>query len=170
MATISLLVSIITSKFIESLPLYRQEKRFRRHGITLTRATMSNWLMKVAYLCSLLLPLMRQEIRSGPLVNADESSFQAMKEPNRKNTSKSYIWVFRGGPAEKPVVLFHYEPSRSGQVAHDFLDGYQGYVQTGGYQGYNILEDNKNIILMGCMAHARRKFDEVVKANRKSGN
>jgi transposase len=55
-------------------------------------------------------------------------------------------------------------------VAHDFLDGYHGYVQTDGYQGYNILEDNKDIILLGCMAHARRKFDEVVKANRKSGN
>jgi len=170
MATISLLVYIITSKFIESLPLYRQEKRFRRHGITLTRATMSNWLIKVADLCSPLLPLMRQEIRSGPLINADESSFQVMKEPNRKNTSKSYVWVFRGGLADKPVVMFHYEPSRSGQVAHDFLDGYHGYVQTDGYQGYNILEDNKDITLMGCMAHARRKFDEVVKANRKSGN
>jgi len=82
---------------------------------------------------------MRQEIRSGPLINADESSFQVMKEPNRKNTSKSYIWVFRGGPVENPVVMFHCEPSRSGQVPHDFLDGYQGYVQTDGYQGYNIL-------------------------------
>jgi len=170
MATISLLVYIITGKFIESLPLYRQEKRFRRHGITLTRATMSNWLIKVADLCTPLLPLMKQEIRSGPLINADESSFQVMKEPNRKNTSKSYIWVFRGGPVENPVVLFHYEPSRSGQVAHDFLDGYHGYVQTDGYQGYNILEDQPDITLMGCMAHVRRKFDEVVKANRKSGN
>jgi len=170
MATISLLVYIITSKFIESLPLYRQEKRFRRHGIDLTRATMSNWLIKVAALSRPLLPLMKQEIRSGPLINADESSFQVMKEPNRKNTSKSYIWVFRGGLADKPVVMFHYEPSRSGQVAHDFLDGYQGYVQTDGYQGYNILEDQQDIILLGCMAHARRKFDEVVKANRKSGN
>jgi len=169
-ATISLLVYIIISKFVESLPLYRQEKRFRRHGITLTRATMSNWLIKVAALCQPLLPLMQQEIRSGPLINADESSFQVMKEPNRKNTSKSYIWVFRGGLVDKPVVMFHYEPSRSGQVAHDFLNGYHGYVQTDGYQGYNILEGNEDITLMGCLAHARRKFDEVVKANRKSGN
>jgi len=68
MATISLLVYIITSKFIESLPLYRQEKRFRRYGITLTRATMSNWLIKVADLCAPLLLLMQQEIRSGPLI------------------------------------------------------------------------------------------------------
>ncbi len=170
MATISLLVYIIAGKFIESLPLYRQEKRFRRHGITLTRATMSNWLIKVAALCQPLIPLMRQEIRSGPLINVDESSFQVMKEPNRKNTSKSYIWVFRGGPLDKPVVIFHYEPSRSGQVAHDFLDGYHGYVQTDGYQGYNVLDGNQDIIQVGCMAHVRRKFDEVIKANRKSGN
>jgi transposase len=170
MATISLLVYIIASKFIESLPLYRQEKRFRRHGITLTRATMSNWLIKVAALCQPLIPLMQQEIRSGPLINADESSFQVMKEPNRENTSKSYIWVFRGGLVDKPVVMFHYEPSRAGQVVHDFLDGYHGYVQTDGYQGYDILENNENITLMGCLAHARRKFDEVVKANRGSGN
>jgi transposase len=169
MATISLLVYIIASKFIESLPLYRQEKRFRRHGITLTRATMSNWLIKVAALCQPLIPLMQQEIRSGPLINADESSFQVMKEPNRENTSKSYIWVFRGGLVDKPVVMFHYEPSRAGQVVHDFLDGYHGYVQTDGYQGYDILENNENITLMGCLAHTHRKFDEVVKANRRSG-
>jgi transposase len=169
-ATVSLLIYIIASKFIESLPLYRQEKRFRRYGITLTRATMSNWLIKVAVLCQPLLPLMQQEIRSGPLINADESTFQVMKEPNRKNTSKSYIWVFRGGLAGKPLVVFHYEPSRAGQVAYDFLEGYHGYVQTDGYQGYNILEDNEDITLMGCLAHARRKFDEVLKANRKSGN
>ena len=79
---------------------------------------MSNWLIKVADLCSPLLPLMQEEIRSGPLINADESSFQVMEEPNRKNTSKSYIWVFRGGLVDKPVVMFHYEPSRSGQVVH----------------------------------------------------
>jgi len=103
MATISLVVYIIVGKLVESLPLYRQEKRFRRHGITLTRATMSNWLIKVADLCSPLLPLMQEEIRSGPLINADESSFQVMEEPNRKNTSKSYIWVFRGGLVDKPV-------------------------------------------------------------------
>ena len=67
-----------------------QDKRFRRHGISLTRATMSNWLIKVAMLCQPLLPLIKQEIRSRPLINADESSFQVMKEQNRKNTSKSY--------------------------------------------------------------------------------
>ena len=170
-ATIALVVYIITSKFVESLPLYRQEKRFRRQGIILTRATMSNWLVKVAALCRILLPLMIQEIRSGPLINADESSFQVMKEPNRKNTSKSYIWVFRGGPEDRPVVVYHYEPTRSSQVVKDFLGGYRGYVQTDGYQGYNVLEsDEEGVTLVGCLAHVRRKFDEVVKGNRKAGN
>ena len=167
-ATAALLAHIITAKFIDSLPLYRQEKQFSRLGIDLSRATMSSWMLRVASRCQPLLPLLRQEIRSGPLINADETTLQVMKEPDRKNTTKSYAWIFRGGTEENPVVIFEYHQTRAGKAARDFLKGYKGYVQTDGYSGYNALENIDGITLCGCWAHARRKFVDVVKADKSS--
>jgi transposase len=78
------------------------------------------------------------------------------------------MWLFRGGPPGKEVVLYHYDPGRSGQVAVDFLGDYRGYVQTDGYPGYNFLDSNPCIVLVGCWAHVRRKFFEVVRGEVKS--
>jgi transposase len=114
-----------------------------------------------------LLSLLIEEIRSGPLINSDESTFQVMGEPGRKNTSTSYIWVFRGGPMDRPAVIYQYEPTRSSSVPNTFFAGYKGYVQVDGYAGYDALDRTDGITLVGCWAHARRKFDEAAKANRK---
>ncbi len=165
-ATASLLAAIIIAKFADSLPLYRQEKQFSRLGIELSRATMANWLIRVADRCQPLLSLLRQEIRSGPLINADETTLQVMNEPGRGNTKKSYAWIFRGGNPENPAVIFKYHPTRAGRVARDFLGDYKGYVQSDGYAGYNALENIDGITLCGCWAHARRKFVEVAKADK----
>jgi transposase len=110
------------------------------------------------------LNLLGNEIRSGPIVNIDETVVQVLNEPGRANTSKSYMWIFRGGDPAKPVLVYQYHPTRSGQVPLDFLSGYQGYVQTDAYTGYDALGRRKGIILLGCWSHARRKFVEVIKA------
>ena len=165
-ATPSLLTCIIIAKFADSLPLYRQEKQFSRLGIDLPRATMANWLIRVADRCLPLLSLLRQEIRSGPLINVDETTLQVMKEPDRANTKKSYAWIFRGGTEDKPAVIFKYHPTRAGRVARDYLAGYKGYVQSDGYVGYDAFEKIDGITLCGCWAHARRKFVEVAKVDK----
>ena len=167
-ATAALLAHIIIAKFIDALPLYRQERQFSRLGIDLPRATMANWMIRVAERCQPLLPLLRQEIRSGPLINADETILQVLNEPNRKNTTKSYAWIFRGGAEENPAVIFEYHPTRAGKAARDFLKDYKGYVQSDGYSGYNALGEIDGITLCGCWAHARRKFVDVVKADKAS--
>ena len=167
-ATAALLAHIIIAKFIDSLPLYRQENQFSRLGIDLPRATMANWMIQVADRCQPLIPLLRQEIRSGPLINADETTLQVLNEPGRKNTTKSYAWIFRGGAEENPAVIFEYHPTRAGKVARDFLGNYKGYVQSDGFSGYNALEEIDGITLCGCWAHARRKFVDVVKADKSS--
>lgn len=167
-ATAALLAYIIIAKFIDALPLYRQENQFSRLGIDLSRATMANWMIRVADRCQPLMPLLRQEIRSGPLINADETTLQVMNEPGRKNTTKSYTWIFRGGTEENPAVIFEYHPTRAGKVARDFLEGYKGYVQSDGFSGYNALDEIDGITLCGCWAHARRKFVDVVKADKAS--
>ncbi len=167
-ATAALLAYIIIAKFIDALPLYRQEKQFSRLGIDLPRATMANWMIRVADRCQPLMPLLRQEIRSGPLINADETTLQVINEPGRKNTTKSYAWIFRGGSEKNPAVMFEYHPTRAGKAARDFLKDYKGYVQSDGFSGYNALAEIDGITLCGCWAHARRKFVDVVKADKAS--
>ncbi len=169
-ASAALLAWIIIAKFIDALPLYRQESQFARLKIHLPRATMANWMIRVADRCQPLIPLLRQEIRSGPLINVDETILQVMGESNRLNTTKSYVWIFRGGTEENPAVIFEYHPTRAGKVARDFLEDYKGYVQSDGYRGYDALEKIEGITLCGCWAHARRKFFEVAKADKAAKN
>ena len=167
-ATPGLLAQILVSKFCDALPFYRQEKIFARLGIELPRATMANWAIQVTERCRPLQELLDGEIRSGPLVNIDETTVQVLKEPGRANTTLSYMWVFRGGPPQAPTLVYRYHPTRSGQVPMDYLKGYQGYVQTDGYNGYDAIGAQVGIIHVGCWAHVRRKFLEVVQARQKN--
>ncbi|RLC17189.1 MAG: IS66 family transposase [Deltaproteobacteria bacterium] len=170
-ATPGLIAHVLTAKFVDALPFYRQEKQFIRMGIEISRATMCNWSMKVAGACDIILDMLKDEILKNPVINIDETTIQVLKEPKR---SKSYMWLFKGGPPEKPVILYQYHPSRSGDVAVSFLNRYQGIVQTDGYSGYGFLDASLDIVHMGCWAHCRRKFTDVIKAggNKKksSGN
>lgn len=163
MATSGLLAHILTSKFEDALPFYRQEKIFARMGIDLPRATMCGWVIKAAEGCELIMALLAQEIRSGP-IQIDETPVQVLNEPGRSNTSKSYMWVYRGGDPAHPVLIYQYHPTRSGSVPLEFLKGYEGYVQADGYNGYDALGRTGKILLLGCWAHVRRKFMDVIKA------
>jgi len=169
MATAGLLAQIVTAKFEDALPLYRQEKIFGRLGIDLGRATMCGWMVKVAQRAGPLLELLCQMIRCGPIIAIDETVVQVLNEQGRANTTKSYMWVFRGGDPDKPVLILRYHPTRSGQVPLDFLKQYQGYVQTDGYVGYDVVGKQPGIVLVGCWAHVRRKFIAVIKAQTGAG-
>ncbi len=166
-ASVGLLAHIAVSKFADGLPLYRQQKIFDRLGIELPRATMANWMVAAARCCSGLIDLLQVEIRSGPLINIDESPLQVLNEAGRANTSKSYMWVFRGGQSEHPLLLYQYQPTRSGKTALAFLDGYRGYIQSDDFSGYDHLDQKSGIVHLGCWAHARRKFVKVVKVRKK---
>ena len=167
MATPGLLAHIFTAKFVDALPFYRQEGQFSRLGIELPRSTMCGWAIKVVDSCEPLLDLLNKEIRSGPLINIDETTVQVMKEPNRSNKTKSYMWIYRGGDPDRPVLVFQYHPTRSGDVVSEYLKEYEGYVQTDGYKGYDFIDKDSRIIHVGCWAHVRRKFVDVVKGSGK---
>ncbi|MFT5728822.1 MAG: transposase [Desulforhopalus sp.] len=125
--TAGLLAYILIGKFCDALPFYRQERMFERIGAEISRANMCNWAMKAASACQiLLLLLLEQEVRSGPLINIDETTVQVLDEPGRAASTKSYMWVCRGGPPDSPAVLYHYSPSRSSDVARTLLMGYKG--------------------------------------------
>ena len=88
--------------------------------------------------------LLRDEIRSGPIINMDETTVQVLNEPDRENITKSYTWITRGGPPEKPAVLFHCAPSRSGDVAKELVGDFRGYLQSDGYLDYAALGEQEN--------------------------
>lgn len=169
MATSGLLAYIATAKYADALPLYRQEKIFLRYGIHLPRVTMAGWMVKLSQACAPIMSLLHKKLLSGPLINADETPVQVLRESGRANTAKSYMWVFRGGKPDKPVVLFRYAPTRSGDIAREMLADYKGYVQCDAFSGYNILEGKDfQILLLGCFSHTRRNFVKVVDARGKS--
>jgi len=161
--TAGLLAYILTAKFVDHIPFYRQEQQFLRLGVEISRANMANWAMKVAEACMALFNLMKEVLLEGRYIHIDETTLQVLKEPERPPTTKSYMWIFKRGDPERPVLIYEYHPTRSGDVVRSFLAGYQGYVQTDGYSGYDFLDYTEGIEHIGCWAHARRKFMEAKK-------
>jgi len=166
-ASPGLLAQTIVSKYADHLPLYRQESIFARIGVEISRATMSNWVFKCAELVSPLVDLLKKQIIESDYVCADETTVQVLE--NSKNSSKDYMWVYMTGSDPKPAVVFEHHPTREGDVAYEFLKSFKGYLQTDGYNGYNLLRNEKYIIALGCWAHVRRKFFEIMKASKQTG-
>jgi len=170
-ASAGLLAYIVTGKFCDSLPLYRQQKQFARIGVDLSRRTMADWMIATAEACAPLMKLLEARVRSGPLLQLDETRLQVLGEPGRANTSLSFMWVARGGPSEAPVILYHYAASRGAQVAHQMLGNYEGYVQTDGYEVYDqVCDGAKGVVHVGCLAHVRRDFHDAHKSSQKSSS
>ena len=164
-ASAGLVSHIITSKYCDSLPLYRQEKMFERMGVEISRASMARWIIKLAARLSPLLELMDGRIRSGPLIQMDETRMQVHRESGRPDHSQSYMWVVRGGSPQAPLIRYLYHPSRGAEVPQAYLCEYSGYLQTDGYQGYTKVGERPEITHVLCLAHARRKFDESTKVS-----
>jgi transposase len=165
-----LIAHVITSKYVDGLPLYRIEKMLRRYGGELSRATLANYVMKSAKVFQPLVNLLREHQNSGDIVAMDETRIQVLKEPGKSATSDKYMWVSLGGSPPQQSVLFHYDPSRSGDVPVDLLEGFEGYLQTDGYAGYNAACKKYGLTHVGCMDHARRMFVEAQKAQPKGKN
>src|SRR5690606_12910636 len=102
-------------------------------------------------------------------VQVDETTTQVMGEENRKNTSTSYMWVYQRARPDKKVILFDYRETRQARWPKEILSGFKGYLQTDGYAGYDWLDEHADIIHLGCMAHARRPFAELVKLAKTTG-
>jgi transposase len=169
MAAASLVAQIIVSKYVDHMPLYRQEQMFKRINITLPRNTVCNWVMKTAELCEPLWWCLKKALLRYDYIQADETRMQVLNEPDRKNTSQSYIWAYRGGPPNKRIIIYDYQPTRSGKHAAEFLHGFKGYLQTDGYAGYDWVDKTPDITHLACMAHARRPFAELVKLAKQTG-
>ncbi len=163
-ATAGLVSYILAGKYVDGTPLYRLEKIFKRIGVDISRQTMCNWLMITHEKTKNLMKLMWEDLLHQPLIGIDETRVQVMKEPGRKNTTLSYMWVFRGSGRASPLVLYRYHPGRSPNHVEKLLKGYSGIIQTDDYVGYHKVGRFKDITHAGCWAHGRRKFIEAEKA------
>ena len=165
LASPSLVANVMYQKYVNSVPLYRQEKDWAQLGIGLSRATMANWII----LCSddYLKPVtayLHQKLLERDIIHCDETPVQVLKENGKKPQMKSYMWLYRTGNDEKePIILYDYQSSRSGDNAVNFLKDFHGYVHSAGYAGYNKLS---GITRCGCWAHLRRKFVEAIPLNK----
>lgn len=162
LASASAVAYVMTQKFVESQPLYRQEQAFQRMGLALSRQTLANWmLLSAGRWLSPLYERMHHHLLQQEILHADETTLQVLHEPGRAAQTQSYLWLYRTGRDGPPIVLFEYQPTRSGEHPREFLSGFAGYLHVDGYAGYDGLP---GVTLVGCWAHARRKFDEALKA------
>ena len=153
----------LTSKFVDAQPFYRMEGILSRWGIETSRASLCKVAVSAGRAIGELLDEIRKDLKSSPVAQLDETVVQVLHEKNRSAQAKSYMWVARGYADGKPVIFFHYHPSRAKEIAQRFLEGYQGFVQTDGYSGYNEVGFYPGITHVGCLAHVRRKFFEAEK-------
>jgi|TARA_Y100001001_G_scaffold149853_1_gene160017 transposase len=163
-ATPSLLAYLITSKYADGLPLYRQEQMFLRLGHEVSRTSMAHWIIRLKDVFQPLINLMRETQNGSNYLQADETRIQVLKEDGKKAQSDKWMWVTRGGPPGKPSVLFEYDPSRGGKVPVRLLDDFQGILQADGYSGYGQVCRENKLTRIGCWDHARRRFVEASRA------
>ena len=163
-ASPGLLAYVAVSKYADALPLNRQSKQFERIGVSLPRATLASWMVRSGELVTPLINLLRDELLGQAYLQMDETTVQVLKEPGKTPESKSYVWCQRGTEPERPLVLFHYAPSRSGAVAKQLLGDFAGFLHTDGYEGYNAVVAANGITQLYCFAHARRRFTDALKS------
>jgi len=161
LASASTVAHVMYQKYVNGMPLYRQEKDWANQGIILSRATLANWIIRSAN--DWLEPLwgtMKSHLIKQAVVHADETVIQVLKEEGKKPSSESRMWVYcSGNTGTAPVVLFEYQPTRSGEHARRFLEGFHGFLQTDGYSGYDKVPE---VTRCGCWSHLRRKHQEAM--------
>jgi transposase len=159
LASPSALAYVMTMKFVDGVPLYRQEQHYARLGIDLSRGVLSNWMIKGSEWLDLIYGRLKRKLLEQEVLHADETTLQVLKEPGRPAESQSYMWLYRTGCVGPPIVLYEYQPSRSGEHPRRFLAGFKGYLHADGYAGYH---DIPGVTLCGCWAHFRRKAGEAL--------
>jgi transposase len=162
-ASNDLLAMLITAKYVDGLPLARMEYILGRAGAIVPRVTLARWMIQTAEKLKPLEAAMNQVLTQYPALGIDETPVQVLKEKDRSPSTKSYMWVRKGGPPERPVVLYHYAPSRGKEVPVDLLKDWRGYLMCDGYPGYDEVGKRDGVELLACWVHARRGFVDAIK-------
>ncbi|MGH9575814.1 MAG: IS66 family transposase [Terriglobales bacterium] len=151
---------VITAKYQDSLPLYRQAALLGRFGGEISRNTLAGSVVRVGAAVQPIVNLLRDQLLEADLIHGDETELQVLKEPGRPAQRKSYLWAQMTG-AGPPIRLFTYCASRSGQTALTLYEGARGALVTDGYEVYGSVAHANGLVHLGCWAHARRRFVEA---------
>lgn len=170
-ASASLIADILTKKYVDHIPLYRQQQAWKRLAVEVPRNTMCGWLMNLLEEVRPLYRLLCQHILRHTIIHVDETTVQVLGEPNRDDKQKSYLWAYRGGPPDASVVYFNYQETRDAQHPMQFLETYHGFVMSDAYSGYHWIDtvEDYRLVHVYCMAHARRNFADIVKMTKTPG-
>ena len=160
-ASPSVVSDVLLKKYVDAMPLYRQEQMWKRMGVALRRSTLANWVIQTAD--SYLRPFwkkIREELLKQPVIHADETVLQVLREKGKPAASESRMWVYASSKwADIQLRCFEYHDSRSGDCAKEFLGDFSGVLVSDGYSGYNKIQ---NAVRAGCWAHTRRKWYEAM--------
>jgi len=167
-ASPSFLANIATSKYVDGLPLHRQEAILKRMDLEIKRGTLARWMIELGKMLQPLVNLIIEHILSSKVVNADETKVQVLKEKGRAAKLLSYMWVMVRANDDRPAVYFEYAPSRSAKVIAKILQDYQGYLVTDDYEAYNSFMQTNPHKHCACWDHARRYFFKAYEAADKS--
>ncbi len=170
MATPGLLAQVVVSKYADHCPLYRQVGIYRRSGVELDRATLSNWVGEVARLVSPLADALGCYVLSAQKVHGDDTPLPVL-DPGRGKTKTARLWTYvrddrPAGSVDPPAVWYRYSPDRKGIHPQTHLASFAGILQADGFAGYARLYEGGQIVEAACWAHARRKFYEIYAADR----
>ena len=161
LASPSTVAYVMYQKYVNSIPLYRQEADWKQLGVKILRATLANWVIRCGmdYMGPVYEQL-RHHLLERDIIHADETPCQVLKENGETAQSKSYMWLYgSGNDGLPPIRLYDYQPSRGGYHAEEFLKGFSGYLTCDGFGGCNKLKD---VIRCGCLAHMRRYWHDAL--------
>lgn len=154
----SLLAELLMGKYMYHLPFHRQLSLFKLAGVKIPASTVNGWFFGSSDLLRALYYRLKEIVLESDYIQIDESTVPVINDEKRRAV-KAYLWVVRD--VMKELVFFHYDKgSRTQKVVIELLHNYKGAVQTDGYAAYSIYENKKGVLLLGCWAHARRKFTE----------
>lgn len=167
-ATASTLAFALVHKYVDGTPLYRLAQAFARAGVPVSRGALGHWVIGSSERhLHRLYDALKLRLRSQTVIHGDETTVQVLKEEGKDPTSTSYMWAYRSGEdSEQPIVLFDYQPGRGQEHPQTFLGDYCGILMSDGYSAWRTLNGATHV---GCMAHARRKFVDALKARKKPG-
>jgi transposase len=166
LAATGLLAWVLIGKYLDHAPLYRLAQRAARQGVPLALSTLAEWVGRLGGALQPLADRLAELQRLRPVLHADETPVRQL-DPGQGKTKTAYLWAYRsnGLDGEPPILLFDYQTSREGKHASAFLRGWQGHLRVDDYAGDKALFKDGTITELGCMAHARRKFFDLAKAN-----
>lgn len=160
----SLLCELLMGKYMYHLPFHRQISLFKLEGIRIPASTVNDWFAGSSDLLRALYYRLKEIVLESDYIQIDESTVPVINNEKHRAV-KAYLWVVRD--VMKDLVFFHYDKgSRAQKVVIELLHNYKGAVQSDGYEAYSIYENKKGVLLLGCWAHARRKYTEALKEDK----